>query len=301
MGIPDGDPPCPRRPVPAGLEGHEIATPPAGWIDPIPRPRRWLGRPVRFQRLDRLTRLALVAAHAAVEAAAAPDDLPRAGIVLGTALGSHLTNEAFQLQLDRRPPPEASPTLFTHTLPSAAVGVISIHLGLRGPTVTLAEGVCAGLAALDLAGGMLARGEVSWVLAGAVDSLGPTRLAAAGADAGLLAEGAAFFCLSGRADNALARVGPAVQRVGRADAVEQEALERAGLRRDELREHHAYHEVAPAAAEAPRFERVFGRSAAAAPLLGVCALVGAASLPALISVHDAGGRVSALCLDVPRG
>jgi hypothetical protein len=267
--------PFPRRAVPAQLEGRDVpGLPDAGWIDPIPRPQRWHGRRVRFGRLDRLTRLAMVAAHHAVDAASLPEDRERAGIVFGTAYGCHLSNEGFQLQLEQLPPDEVSPSLFTYTLPSAAVGEISIHLGLKGATVTLTEGIGAGVAAVALAGRLVARGDATWMLAGAAEALGPTLLAA-GPDAPM-SEGSIFLVVSSEPRGALARIR------GGGEVAEPNRL--------------VYD-----AAELP-WQRELGRSGAAAPLLGLGRLLLSAPsrrLPASVEVRDRWGSASVLCVDVP--
>jgi len=208
----------------------------------VERPQTWIGKPVRFGRLDRLTQIALVAAHHAVAGDALPSDGQRAGIVFGTALGSHLTNETFLRQMEQLGPAEVSPALFTYTLPSAAVGEISIHFGLQGPTVTLAQGVGAGIAALDLAATLVRRGEASWMLAGAADVLGPTLIAAAGPDAGDLTEDAAFFVVrpARRTNGGLARIGAAEQGRQEAQQLEDAALGRAAVVRHQLQAHLVY-------------------------------------------------------------
>lgn len=292
LGLPDPGVSCPLRPAPA-VGGRALPSPAAGWIDPIPRPERWLGKrgTVRFGRLDRLTRLALVAANAAMEGA--PPLSEQAGLALGTAFGSHLANEAFQLALERGPGEEASPTLFTYTLPSSSVGEISIHFGLKGPALTLTEGIGAGLAALGVAARVVEHGEARWMLSGAADTLGPSLLAVQPAPADPpLAEGAAFVSLSGDGGGALARVAATAQGRG-AGEVEGIALERAGLTPDRLQGHLEFWDAGSPLAAA------HGRSGAASALLGACASIRARRLPALITAVDPSGAVDVLCLDRP--
>lgn len=293
LGLPPAGASCPLRRAPA-VGGRELPSPVAGWIDPIPRPERWLGRraTVRFGRLDRLTRLALVAANAAMEGASPPSP-EEAGLALGTAFGSHLANEAFQLALERGPQEEASPTIFTYTLPSSSVGEISIHFGLKGPALTLAEGIGAGLAALGLATRIVEQGEAPWMLSGAADTLGPTLLAARpGPTDPPLAEGAAFVSLAGDPGGALARVAATAQGRGVGE-VEGVALERAGLPRDRLLGHLVFRDAGSPLAAA------HGRSGAASPLLGACASIHERRLPALITAADPSGAIDCLCLDRP--
>jgi 3-oxoacyl-[acyl-carrier-protein] synthase II len=67
----------------------------------------------------------------------------------------------------------ASPRLFAYTLPSSPVGEICIHHHIRGPAITLANGVTAGLAALDHALMLLRSGRADRALVLAVDVATP--------------------------------------------------------------------------------------------------------------------------------
>jgi hypothetical protein len=277
--------PCPRRPPPTGIAPEPDAALAAGWIDPVPRPDRWLGKPVRFGRLDRLSQLALIAAHQTLAAGGAPPSPERAGLVFGTACGAHLSNELFWRGLQQ--PDGASPGLFAYTLPSSAAGEISIHLGIRGPCVTLAHDTTSGLAALTVAAQLLAAGSADWVLAGGADVLGVTLLRSRGAAS---AEGAAFFVLAREADAPLARLVGAAQSAGRGSRAQAvaAALEQAGLRADELR--------TTIDDEWSDGVRVVGECLAARPLLGLCAaLARPALLPALVVAAGPEGS-SAVCL-----
>jgi 3-oxoacyl-[acyl-carrier-protein] synthase II len=181
-------------------------------IQQIPKPEVSGRRRLRFARLDRLSQLSLTTAAAAMaraqeRGAPRPQDEAQAGAALGTAFGAHLSNEQFQAGLMDEGQSGASPALFPYTLPSTAVGELSLHLGLMGPLITLAQGPGSGLAALASAASQVDRGQAHWMLAGGADSLGETlQKAAAGAGVGELAEGAVFFVLSAREAGALARV-----------------------------------------------------------------------------------------------
>ncbi len=260
--------------------------PHAAWIDPLARPERWHGRPVRFLRLDRLARVALVSAQLALGEAGPPADGARAGAALGTAFGSHQTNERFH-QSTRRA--EASPALFAYTLPSSATGELSICLGLRGAALTLARGPGSGLAAVGAAADLVDRGAADWMLAGGCDVLGPTLLASAGVEAARLGEAGAFFCLGRSADGALARVAGWGQANGD-DALGRStdaALVQAGLSQEQVRTR----------ADAGALAGL----GAAGPVLRACALlVRGAALPALVTAVDPTLHgVDVLCLDAP--
>jgi 3-oxoacyl-(acyl-carrier-protein) synthase len=252
----------------------------------VPRPERWTGKPIRFGRLDRLSQLALVAAHGALESASAPGlAAERIGLVLGTACGAHLSNELFWRSLQQ--PDAASPGLFAYTLPSSAAGEISIHLGIKGPCLTLAHDTTSGLAALALGAHLLAAGSADWVLAGGVDVLGVTRLRSHGA-IGTASEGAAFVLLT-RAETtqaALAGVGQASGEESRPRAVAA-ALQQAELRVEEL--------SATVDGEWSEGVAVFGECLAARPLLGLCAALARSALPCLVVAAGPEGTC-ALCL-----
>jgi 3-oxoacyl-(acyl-carrier-protein) synthase len=249
--------------------------------------------------------LAVLAAHQVVEQeGAVPSTVgQKAGMVLGTGYGSHLSNEAFQRLLDVEGPSGASPAIFAYTLPSSAVGAISIHLGLKGPNLTLAQGTGAGLHAVATAARMVEQGVAQWMLAGGVDVLSPTLLRAVGEESGgLLAEGAALIALATKRQRALARLaGSACGFVtgGRSTTarIEHEALSRAGVDPGQLRIRLAYEPEC----EFP-MQRHLGRGLAAAPLLGLCACLsrgGEGSLPALITARDPRGSFEAICLKEP--
>ena len=135
---------------------------------------RWAGRPAKLARMDRLCALALVAADGAlldagivVPSAA----LARIGVVLGTAFGCHATNEAYDAGARCGAP---SPRLFAYTLPSSAVGEISIHAELTGPVTTVVSGLTAGLDALREARRHLEAGRADRMLVVAADVVTPT-------------------------------------------------------------------------------------------------------------------------------
>ncbi len=137
---------------------------------------RWAEKPARLARMDRLCALALVACDAAlVDAGLSPADATwqpeRTGVVLGSAFGSHATNEAYYrgcLSADG-----ASPRLFAYTLPSSPVGEITIHHRILGPSSTTISGGTAGLDALREALRHLASGRADRVLVAAADVATP--------------------------------------------------------------------------------------------------------------------------------
>ena len=141
-------------------------------------PSRWAGNAARLSRMDRLCALALVACDAAlVDAALAPAtpewNGERTAIVLGTAYGCHATNEDYYRGLLREGPAGASPRLFAYTLPSSPVGEISIHYGVRGPTLVLANGLTSGVDALAEGVALVAEGRADRALVCAAEVATP--------------------------------------------------------------------------------------------------------------------------------
>jgi len=130
----------------------------------------------RAQRVERIVRLALVAAGMALASAGLTegegDPRPRLGVVLGTALGCFLTNAEYQRRFAEGWVPGASPRLFAATVSNAAAGEIGIAYRLGGPSVTLTAGAASGLAALSHAADVLGRGRADALVAGGVDAVG---------------------------------------------------------------------------------------------------------------------------------
>jgi hypothetical protein len=275
-----GPPPLAAAELPAGA-----SLPAAGWIHPMPRPAG--PRVPRFGRLDRLAQLGLLVACEAVATAGAPplrDAQPPAGIALGTWYGSHLSNELFWR--GQRGPTGPSPAIFAYTLPSAAAAEVSMHFGLKGPSLTLTGAADSGLCAFAVAAAQVAGGWASGMLAAAADVLSPSLLCAR-AEAGGLEEGAACALLDAEPAGALARLAGAGQASG-AGAGERAlaaALERAGLARAELRRVLGPAEVREAS------------GLAAAPLLAAAAPLLAGELPLLLLAGD-DRSATALCWTV---
>jgi 3-oxoacyl-[acyl-carrier-protein] synthase II len=141
-------------------------------------PARWADKPARLARMDRLCALALVACDGALVDAALSPAAPewhgeRTAIVLGTAYGCHATNEDYYRGLLREGPAGASPRLFAYTLPSSPVGEISIHYGVRGPTLVLANGLTSSVDALAEGVALVADGRADRALVCAAEVATP--------------------------------------------------------------------------------------------------------------------------------
>jgi 3-oxoacyl-(acyl-carrier-protein) synthase len=97
----------------------------------------------RFRRLDRVTRLAILGARAALQRGRLPENHPnrdRCGVFLGNAYGAYEANLEHQRQILSHGGRSASPAAFTNTLPNVASGWISISERLKGPVATFAGG-----------------------------------------------------------------------------------------------------------------------------------------------------------------
>lgn len=103
----------------------------------------------RFGRMDALSRLGLMAVEMlGVEFA----DKDEVGVVLETRCGSLLADRQFLRTL--------SPSVFTYTLPSTAIGEICIRHKLRGPVLCLVAESGEGRQALEQAQSWLQTGDV---------------------------------------------------------------------------------------------------------------------------------------------
>jgi 3-oxoacyl-(acyl-carrier-protein) synthase len=168
----------------------------------------------RGARVERVTRLVLAAGGAALDAAglAAMDGpaRPRVGVVVGTAFGCFLTNDAYARRLDMGAA-AASPRLFAATVSNAAAGELGIAYRLGGPAVTLTAGTVAGIAALGHASDMLRAGRADALVAGGADATGlglSMWIAAGGFVRGAPPTDAAAFVVLETADAARKRGAP---------------------------------------------------------------------------------------------
>jgi 3-oxoacyl-[acyl-carrier-protein] synthase II len=163
------------RPTDVVITGASALTvPPGGAI----APSRWAGKEARLSRMDRLCALALVACDGAlVDAALSPTAAEwngeRTAIVLGTAYGCHATNEEYYRGVVRDGTLGASPRLFAYTLPSSPIGEVSIHYGVRGPTLALANGLTSGVDALAEAVALVVDGRADRALVCAAEVATP--------------------------------------------------------------------------------------------------------------------------------
>lgn len=154
-----------------------------------------------LRRLDRLSRLALLGAHLALQNSTSPLDLKNTGLIIATGYGATATTFAFLDSCIDDGDALASPTHFSHSVHNAAAANVAIHLGLRGPCCTVSQFGGSFASALATARAWLLQGRVDTVLVGAVDEVCDVlaychaRLCATQDNAALPGEGAAFFLL----------------------------------------------------------------------------------------------------------
>ena len=161
--------------------------------------QHWPGLPIKLGRVDRGSKLFLVAGRQAMEAAGMDGSEP-AAVVLGSRFGCLLVNESYHRGLLTRGYRRASPLEFGYTVPSAPAGELSIAAQLTGPNLTVVAGAASGgsAGAPPAAGGRPGRG-------GPPLRPGPNRRGVAGDGGGGSAVArAADWIRTGRVDRAVA-------------------------------------------------------------------------------------------------
>ncbi len=182
-----------RLPAPGAGAGAGL-TAETGMLDRLIPPRT-------LRRVEHYGRMAILAAHLAIEdaglSAAVPGDT---GLVVATGMGPTANT------LDRQPVdiPLAdlalSPILFSNSVQNAAAAHISMLLGMRGPSLSINQYELGVPLAFQAALDWLEEGRTGTVLVGCVDgfstALHEEALRCGGADAVPVGEGSAFFVLT---------------------------------------------------------------------------------------------------------
>ncbi len=135
-------------------------------VDDLDRfmPRRAL------RRLDKFTRMALLASFMAVKDAGLPiEDRSRIGIVFGTGFGPLETTFRYQDKIIDQGDRGASPTLFANSVHNAPASAVSIFMKIKGPCLTITNFERTTTEVLRSASAWLSRGTVDYVLAGVGD------------------------------------------------------------------------------------------------------------------------------------
>jgi 3-oxoacyl-[acyl-carrier-protein] synthase II len=154
---------------------HAVAA--SGVVDELDEQVRAVGCP-RIGRMDRISRLMLLAAHRAFLTRGGVSGIPSEarGISFGTGFGCLLANETYHRGFALGGMAKASPTTFAQTVSNAAAGEVSIQFGIEGPNATLLSAACAGLDAIGEGAAIVWRGDARLVLAGGGDALAPPLL-----------------------------------------------------------------------------------------------------------------------------
>ncbi len=158
-------------------------------------------------RQDQAAWLAAAAlALARRDARISPGDVPaeRSGLMLGIALAGQLGMIHFADDVREQSARFVTPIRFPQTVGNYIAGSLARGFDIRGPNMTLANGVASGLNAIAEAAAILRAGEADVVCAGGVERLTPA-LAVGLAQAGVVySDGACLFVLE-RAEDAQRR------------------------------------------------------------------------------------------------
>ena len=169
--------------------------------------------PRKLRRISRISRMALCAAHQALEQAGLLGR-PEVGVVLGTGLGALEETVAFMDQVIQEGAAAATPGLFPSSVMSVAAAQVSMVFGLMGYNTTVNHKEVSAELALMVAMDAIRLGHADALLAGGVDELswpvhhGYRRLHALGREAApyrlgrdgvILGEGAAVLALEAEA------------------------------------------------------------------------------------------------------
>ena len=123
--------------------------------------------------LDRFSLFAVIAAREAVDDAGlcnGEDSIRRAAAIIGSGCGGKHTDEATYDQLYRQQRSRAHPLTIPKGMPSAAASMVSKHLGIRGPTFSLASACASGSHAIIQGCTMIQSGMVDVAVVGASDA-----------------------------------------------------------------------------------------------------------------------------------
>ncbi len=126
-----------------------------------------------LRRSDKFSRMSVLAASDAV-AYSRMGSLQgkRAGVILSTAFGPHVTTFGFLDTILDYGDANVSPSTFSNSVHNAAASYIAQALNIQGPTMTITQFFHSCQNALQLARLWLEEGRCDYVLAGAVDQYG---------------------------------------------------------------------------------------------------------------------------------
>lgn len=136
------------------------------------QPENWL--PMKeVRRMDRLAHFGVVAAFEAVKDANLDldkEDRERIGVSMGTAQAGLLYGAREMAQYLQKGINSVTPYLGVAVFTGSCGGLVSMHLGLKAPSITISTGCDCSTAALAHAADSIERGDADIVLAGGADA-----------------------------------------------------------------------------------------------------------------------------------
>jgi len=129
--------------------------------------------PDELTLLDRFSQLAVIAAREAVEDAGLNSDdgtMAAAATIIGSACGGKQTDEDTYDQLYKQQRARAHPLTIPKGMPCAAACMVSMLLGIKGPSFAIASACASGAHALSQGSMMIQSGLVDIAVVGAADA-----------------------------------------------------------------------------------------------------------------------------------
>ncbi len=154
---------------------------------------------ISLRRIPVLLRLALLASVEALDSAGwnMPETLEHTALVVGSSYGCPQTSLDFMDSILDNGPNLSSPTAFSHAVNNVHTGLLSLHLGLRGPCMNVTQFARTFEGAVLAASALIHSHRVERVLLGMVDDMSDSRFAPCYPSIVVegLAGGAVFFCV----------------------------------------------------------------------------------------------------------
>lgn len=123
--------------------------------------------------LDRYSQFAVIAAQEAVKDAGLIDSqntLTDAAAIIGSGCGAKHTDEATYDQLYKQKRTRAHPLTIPKGMPSASASMVSLHLGIKGPSFGISSACASGAHAIIQGMSMIQSGLIDVALVGASDA-----------------------------------------------------------------------------------------------------------------------------------
>jgi 3-oxoacyl-[acyl-carrier-protein] synthase II len=127
--------------------------------------------PKDARKADRYSQFAVCAAQEAFEQANLTDfDPQRAGVVIGSGIGGMRTFEEQHSRLMNRGPSRVSPMFIPMMIGDMASGLVSIHLGMKGPNYSTVSACASGGHAIGVSYQHIANGDADIMVAGGAEA-----------------------------------------------------------------------------------------------------------------------------------